>query len=981
MTVWSWGNNEAGQLGDGTQPPENRSIGTTYEHEFRAEPREVPGLPDLASIAIYSDSDSKAPTVYAITPNGGVLAWGVNLGGRLGDGSGVWTRSRPVNLSGIDDVTAICGGFTNTFALRADGSVWAWGTFRATYEWPMVPDYAMPTSISGLDDVVAITTPSGPYNDLAKLYAIRSDGSVLAWRPGDSDPLRNGEVTQVELSKASSVRSVVVGEDSAFAICADGTLWAWGRNGDGQLGDGTTSDRALPVRVEGLGRISVVVAAWMRTFAVGEDGSVWAWGENSGGPAWGEPVNGLLGIGDAPNQTAPMRVEGLPKIRDLVVAGRSTFALARDGSVWCWGDNSMGTLGIGTTVDQSNPVQVLGLTGVESILTDHSSVFALKADGTVWAWGENWHGKLGDGTETDRPTPVQVPGLAGVSSLNIGGSTVVALATDVPENPTSSFDVSSSQGAHETRRELASAAAYGQIDQVKSLLDEGADPNLVDMDGDTALVHAARGGHLDVVGLLLESGADPNHHGRNGTPLTVAASGGQTDVVRVLVSSGALVDGRFEGRTALMMATQQGDEALVRGLLDYGAEIDAIDDAGHTALYFAVDAQHVNAVELLLKLGARPDRAASIDDSPLGIATLRLNTSMVLALLRAGADPAAIYSQRHALTIPNRGEAFLVPEWAVATVLGRSDLHVGDLSSVPAAYWEKAELVNGKTPLMFWANNGFADAVESLLDAGADVRTVDDDGDDAQSYAISRQHLEVLESLLEHGANPNARSSLLGQPSFVLHVAAAIGWSAGVKTLLAHGAAVNGRGSGGITPIMLASGAGEDECVTLLLSSGADLSALDDDGDSALFYAESRERTSTLELLRRSRAGSRHASSGSSTPAQDGTETAAERKVTPPARPAGPRAKRVVEVHGSTQSGFLNRPRIRVFWNGTEVGGVDHGGRFRFEVEGDGEARFRYSFRSARLNVNAADAVTPIYLSWDRTWGRLIAGTTSDGRV
>lgn len=981
MTVWSWGNNEAGQLGDGTQPPEHRSIGTTYEHEFRAEPREIPGLHDVASVVVYSDSDSTPPSVYAITGDGGILAWGVNLGGRLGDGSGVWTRSRPVRLSGVGEVTAVCGGFMNAFALRADGSVLAWGTFRETHEWPIVPDYSRPTAISGLSDIVAITTPTGPYNDLAKLYAIGSDGSVLDWRPGEGDALRGGEVTRVAIPTASRVRSVVAGDDAAFAICDDGTLWAWGRNDAGQLGDGTTSNRTSPVRVEGLDGVSTVVAGWRRTFALGEGGSVWAWGENSGGPAWGEPTIGLLGIGEASDQTAPARVEGLPEIRELVVVGQSTFALARDGSVWGWGDNSLGRLGTGSTVDHSTPVQVPGLTAVESISSDHSSMFALKADGSVWAWGENWHGKLGDGTETDRQAPHQVPGLDRVISLRVGGSTVIAIATDAPTSETSSLDQPGCQGTQVAHLELVSAAASGQMEQVESLLAEGATPNAAGADDDTALVTAARSGHLDVVGLLLRSGADPNLQGRSGTPLTVATTSGHSDVVRVLVSGGASIDGTFEGRTALMMAAQQGDGALARDLLDQGAVTDAIDDAGHTALYFAAEAQRGNVVELLLEVGANPDGASSIDESPLGIAAISLNTSIVLTLLRAGADPAAIYSRGHALIVPGQTGAFVVPEWAVSSILRRSDLSVADVSSLPSAYWEQTRLLNGKTPLMFWANNGFADEVRSLLDAGADVQAVDDDGDDAQSYSISGRHLDTLELLLDHGANPNARSSLLGQPTFVLHVAAAIGWRAGVETLLAHGATVNARGMGGVTPIMLASGAGQDECVTLLHRFGADIDALDNDGDSALFYAQSRGRTSTVELLRSFRGSSRNANASSWRPAESIAESAAVRVDTTPSHSAGHRPKKVLEVIGSTQSGFLNHPRIRVFWNGTEVGGVDHGGRFRFEIDGDGEARFRYAFRSARLNVKSAEGVTRIYLSWDRTWGRLIAGFTQDGRV
>ncbi|WP_331461503.1 ankyrin repeat domain-containing protein [Arthrobacter sp. zg-Y40] len=969
MALWSWGNNEAL-----LESPEV----STSNHQFMpgetyySGPQEIPNLPELDSVIVYSDSDTKSPSVYAITPDGNLFVWGINLAGRLGDGSGSFVRSRPLRLSTISDVKAVCGGFTSTYALKADGQVWAWGTFREAREWPIIPDYATPKPVTGLDGIISITKPvEGLGSRLAALYAIRANGSVLAWRPTGDDPLGDGEVKQVTFPKAAKIRSIVGGDDSAFAICFDGTVWGWGKNDCGQLGDGSTSDREDPVQVGGLSNVSTVAVGWGRTFAVCEDGSVWAWGANSDSPGFfgsGHQITGLLGIGDAADQSRCVRVEGLPAIQEIVVAGRSVLALARNGDVWAWGDNSEGTLGIGTTANQSKPVQVIGLTDVKALISDYSSLYALKQDGTVWAWGGNWQGKLGDGTDTSRFSPVQVSGLVGVRSLSVAGSAVLALVPDVPEIGTASFNGFKHQEPNKPIADLAQAAAAGNENAVRRILETGTDPGVIGMDGDTALVHAARSGHINVVQVLLNSGADANQRGRHESPLIAATLTGYADVVRVLVTNGALADGRFEGRTALMMAAQQGDQVLVRALIDCGAEIDASDEENHTSLYMAAEVGQLHVVELLLQLGASPDGVGTINESPLRIAAETLNNAVALTLLRAGADSAAMYRNGRAISFYNQdnGHAFAAPDWTVGQLLRRTDLFVADTSTVPPSYWDGSQLINGKTPLMFWAANGIVDEVQSLLNAGADPNATDDDGDDAQSYAMGPQNTEILEMLLEYGADPNARSTLLGQPSTILHVAAASGWCEGVEALVANGARVDERAMGGVTPLMLASGAGHENCLAALYRLGADLHAVDQDGDSALFYARSRGRTSTAELLHRYRSESTYSNPSSPPETQRKDNPAAAASAVPPTLGTVAEPRSAVEVMRSNQSGVFDPLLIRVFWNGAEIGALRKGERLRFAIQGNGEARFRSAFRSSKLAVKAADGVTFILLSGGR---------------
>ena len=171
-TVWTWGNNEGGQLGDGTLPPEVRTLGQTYEHEFRATARKVPGLAAVASLTAYAEMDTRPGCVFALTSEGTVWGWGFNSGGRLGDGSGLTTRARPIRVGGLTSVVAIRVRLTSAFALKEDGSVWVWGTLRLAHEWPTVsrpPDLPVPSPIDELRDVVALAPSTGWFNDLATL--------------------------------------------------------------------------------------------------------------------------------------------------------------------------------------------------------------------------------------------------------------------------------------------------------------------------------------------------------------------------------------------------------------------------------------------------------------------------------------------------------------------------------------------------------------------------------------------------------------------------------------------------------------------------------------------------------------------------------------------------------------------------------------------------------------------------------------------
>jgi uncharacterized delta-60 repeat protein len=188
-------------------------------------------------------------------------------------------------------------------------------------------------------------------------------------------------------------------------------IFGWGYNGQGELGDGSTMDRPVPLRLSGLNGLHSASAGLLHSLAVKPDGSVWGWGWNG---------FGQLGDGSTIDRYSPVRVGGLTGVSQVAAGGVHSLALRKDGTVVAWGWNGVGQLGDGTTIDRYAPVRVAGLTDVIQIAAGGFHSLALKKDGTVWAWGYNQMGQLGDGSTANRSQPVKVSSLTGVTKISAG---------------------------------------------------------------------------------------------------------------------------------------------------------------------------------------------------------------------------------------------------------------------------------------------------------------------------------------------------------------------------------------------------------------------------------------------------------------------------------------------------------------------------------------------------------------------------------
>jgi alpha-tubulin suppressor-like RCC1 family protein len=455
-TLWAWGDNTAGQLGDGTTI--HRSL-----------PVQVVGLSNVVAMAGGFQHS------VALRSDGTLWAWGRNFAGELGDGNAPNNSSLPVQVSGLTNMVALSTNGNHTLALRADGTVWAWGYNANGQLGNGTSSYQrFPGQVSGLTGVVALSTGAN------HSIAVRADGTIWTWGWNYHGQLGNGTVGGNQLTAQmvpglTDMVAVAGGYNTSIAVRSNGTLRTWGYNSKGQLADGTYVNRASPVIPIGLSNAvtSRINAGVFHSLWLAPDGTVRAWGANSYGQlgdgsftqrttgvtvpnlnrvvglsggvrhsvvvrgdgtvrTWGDNAYGQLGTGAGPSPQ-PNHV-AVPSLANMVAVSAGyyhTLALRADGTVWSWGFNSGGQLGDGTNTHRTTPVAVLGLSNVVAVAAGGYHSLALRADGTVWAWGEKGGGQLGDGTATWRNTPVQVSGgLSGVVSVAAGGNHSMALLAD-----------------------------------------------------------------------------------------------------------------------------------------------------------------------------------------------------------------------------------------------------------------------------------------------------------------------------------------------------------------------------------------------------------------------------------------------------------------------------------------------------------------------------------------------------------------------
>jgi len=325
-TLWAWGYNGSGELG----------IGTT---DYNPHPNPVQIGTD-----IWASVSAGSSHTMAIKTDGTLWAWGSNSFGKLGDGT-TYLRNSPVQIGSGTDWASVSVGDSHSVARKSDGTLWAWGS-----------------------------------NGMGQLGIGTTDN--------------NSHPNPVQIGTDTNWASVSAGGNHTVARKSDGTLWVWGYNDKGQLGDSTKTNRSSPVQI-GTDIWASVSAGSSHTMAIKTDGTLWAWGETTLGSLGTYPSTSPVQIGTDTNWAS-------------VSTGMHTVATKSDGTLWAWGYNSSGQLGNGTTTVSSSPVQIGSGTDWASVSVGYEHSVARKSDGTLWAWGHNSSGELGIGTTTSCSSPVKV---------------------------------------------------------------------------------------------------------------------------------------------------------------------------------------------------------------------------------------------------------------------------------------------------------------------------------------------------------------------------------------------------------------------------------------------------------------------------------------------------------------------------------------------------------------------------------------------
>lgn len=345
-TLRAWGDNSEGGLGNG-------SI-TTGGNAYSNIPVQVSNLTGIVSIS------SGWGQALALKNDGTVWSWGNGIYGELGNNSHSDTNV-PVKVDSLSNVVAVqaCGLYS--MALKSDGTVWGWGW------WNGVSEDSVPRQVDSLSEVIAIAGGD------ATAYALKRDSTVWAWGQNSQGQLGNGNHTDsyvpIQVTSLNSIIAIAGAGGYGLALKNDGTVWAWGMNYNGELGNGTYTNSNLPIQVNSLNNIIAIAAAdddgqtYEYSLALKNDGTVWAWGYNGAGQ---------LGNGTYATSNVPIQVSTLNNVLSISAGANNAIALKNDSTVWTWGTAYLGN---GTDSNSNVPIRVTGLCPVSSVCTAPISDF------------------------------------------------------------------------------------------------------------------------------------------------------------------------------------------------------------------------------------------------------------------------------------------------------------------------------------------------------------------------------------------------------------------------------------------------------------------------------------------------------------------------------------------------------------------------------------------------------------------------------
>jgi alpha-tubulin suppressor-like RCC1 family protein len=362
--------------------------------------------------------------------------WGGGSYGRLGNAD-ITNRSTPVTTfaGGTNWKQVGCGG-GHIAAIKTDGTLWTWG-FAAFGQ--------LGNAVLGLRSTPVTTFAGGTnWKQVScggyHTAAIKTDGTLWTWGSSSNGRLGNATITPdistpvTTFAGGTNWKQVSCGNNHTAAIKTDGTLWTWGEGSGGRLGNAAITDRSTPVTTFSGGTNWKQASCGSNYMtAIKTDGTLWTWGANG---------VGQLGNASVTDTSTPVTTfAGGTNWKQVSCRGGITSAIKTDGTLWTWGSSSNGRLGNATiTPDISTPVTTFaGGTNWKQVSGGGSHIAAIKTDGTLWTWGEGTGGRLGNASTADISTPVTTfAGGTNWKQVDSGDFNIVAVTTGIsPDLPLS----------------------------------------------------------------------------------------------------------------------------------------------------------------------------------------------------------------------------------------------------------------------------------------------------------------------------------------------------------------------------------------------------------------------------------------------------------------------------------------------------------------------------------------------------------------
>lgn len=453
-SLWCWGDNESGQLGDGNVVD-------------RSTPVRVGTGTDWAQV------DAGGSTTCALKVDHTLWCWGANTNGQLGDGTTTDRRS-PTQVGSAADWASVTTTIGTTCGLKTDDTAWCWG-------YGGQGQLGNGASVDSLTPVPVSSTigwrelSGGSWN----LCGVKTDGTAWCWGYGGNGQLGSDTFLSnvpIQVGSGSDWSNVSAFQFHSCGVKTDGSGWCWGINSSGQLGNGTRVNSTQPTRVAGDTTWVRIAAGYEHTcglttsggaacFGVNEFGTLGnghsfaeptplpiasppAWDQVSTGAwhscgiaadeslwCWGLASGGRLGDGSSVSDRGPQQVDA-GAWRQVAAGGSHSCAVKADHTAWCWGANIDGQLGTAGGGTQQTPVQLGAAADWDAVAVGlgqqpgQGFSCGLKVDGTIWCWGANGKGQLGDGTTTSRPTPAQVGADSDWATITAGSAHVCATKDD-----------------------------------------------------------------------------------------------------------------------------------------------------------------------------------------------------------------------------------------------------------------------------------------------------------------------------------------------------------------------------------------------------------------------------------------------------------------------------------------------------------------------------------------------------------------------